>query len=344
MSTIQGVFDETLLHSIRAKADEIMFDDRIKQQFIPQIGIIDAVKAIQTAKVNPLFSNRKDSTGVPKRVDVEVMWENACQIVAQECTVCVLDGEKLSTNSQEYHLDFCKEVQFAVSEEDYIDNEFDYEPAIAKGILRADKQLSEAYAAYVVAVLESNKGVNQMGTQGKGVVVGSDTWIQAAYWSSALMPYFMRASILNRFTTPVLASGSNLFEDYMVINAMQANADGKGAANLGKTFPIYFDLFNIDTVNTPNLVTYLLSQNSLAMANRAYNPKTVETYGAAKRWQLPSKFIPGFNYDVFYGVECDNDFVKHEFKIKLLADLFVNPEGCEADNTGILTFVCGTGS
>jgi hypothetical protein len=340
MSTVAGVFSETQLRTLRAMADEIMFDDRIKQQFIPQIGIVDGLKKVQTAAVNPKFSQLKDSSGMPKRTDVEVIWENACDLEAAECTTCTLDGTKLSTNAQTYSLEFCREVQFAVSEADYIDNEFDANLSIAKGLLRADKQLAEAYAAYTVSVLEANKGVNLL-TTGKGCVSGSDTYIAAAYWDAQLMAYFSRVAIMNRFTTPTLISGANLYEAVWAAQMNRANDNGAGAANMFGVFPIFFDMFNIDTVNSPNLVTYLLSQNSVALANRAYNPSTPEIYGASKRWKVPSKFIPGFEYDIFYAASCDNDFVEHQFKVKLLADLFVNPEGCEADNSGILAFICG---
>jgi len=341
MSTTAGVFSETLLRTLRATADELMFDDRIKQQFIPQIGVIDAVKAVQTARVNPKFSQLKGSDGMPKRTDVEVIWENACAIAAQACTTCEIDGTKLSTNAQTYSLEFCKEVQFAVSEADMIDNEFDVATLIAKGLLKADKELVEQYAQYAIAVLEANKGVNAF-TGGKGTVAGSDTYILAAYWDAALMGYLSRVSILNRFTSPKILSGSNLYESVWAANMNAGNDNGKGAAKMFGAFPIYFDLFNVDSVNTPNLVTYLLSQNSLAMANRAYNPQTPEPFVTGKRWKIPSKFIPEFYFDVFYEPSCDTDFLEHQFKVKLLADLFVNPEGCETNNSGILTFLCGS--
>ncbi len=215
MSTTAGVFSETTLRTIRAMADEIFFDDRIKQQFIPQIEIINAIKTVQTAAVNPKFSQLKDSKGMPKRTDVEVIWENACGLTAGECTECTLDGDKLSTNAQTYSLDFCREVQFTVSEADYIDNEFDANLAVAKAFLRADKLLAEAYAAYCVSVLEANKGINNL-TTGKGVVSGSDTYILASYWDAALMAYLSRVAILNQFTNPTIVSGSNLYENVWV--------------------------------------------------------------------------------------------------------------------------------
>lgn len=341
MSTTAGVFSETTLRSLRVIADEIMFDDRVKQQFIPQIGIIEGIRNAQTALVKPKFTQIKDSQGKNKKYDVEVIWENACELEATECTVCEIDGTKLSTNAQTYSLEFCREVKFSIDEYDYVDNEFDAALAVAKSMLRADKELCEAYAQYIVSVLEANKGVNAF-NGGKGVVVGSDTYIVPAYWDAKLMAYFMRVALLNRFTTPTLISGSNLFEEYFVINKLNADMNGKGNAALMQQFPIFFDLFNIDSVNDPNLVTYLLSQNSVAMASRNYNPMAIETFGASKRWSMQSRFIPELTYDVFNTVECSNDMVKTQFKVKLLADLFVNPEGCEADNTGILTFICGS--
>jgi len=236
-------------------------------------------------------------------------------------------------------------VKFSIDEFDYVDNEMDAQMAIAKGLLRADKQLVEAYAAYAISVLNANKGVNAMGTASKGVVSGADTYVLPAYWDAKLMAYFARAAELNRFTNPILLSGSNLFEESYIIAAMQANAEGKGNAALINALKIYYDLFNIDTVNTPDLVTYMVSQGSIALASRAYNPDALQVVGAAdihSRWTKVSEFVPEFKYDLFYLPACSNDMVKHNFKVKLTADLFVNPEGCEANNSGILTFLCGS--
>jgi hypothetical protein len=342
MSTTAGVFTETVLNDLRVKADELMFDDRIKQQFIPQIGILDAIAAAQTARITPRFMQLKQSNGGSKKYDVEVEWENACEIVAQDCTVCDITGEKLSTNLDHYSLDFCKEVAFHVDEYDYVDNDFDFITSFAKGFMRADKQLVEALAAYAVSVLNTNKGVNVF-AGGPGVVSGSDTYLTAPFWGPNLMAYFMQVTQMNQFSSPVLASGANLFQDYFIFNKLAANADGKGNAALMGTFPIYFDMFNIDTVNTPALITYLLSMGSVALGNRTYNPSRMEENGGAnwKRWTVPSKFVPGISYDAFYKQSCSNDMIKHDFKYKLTADILVNPAGCTATNTGILTFVCG---
>lgn len=342
MSTIAGVFSETLLRDLRVKADELMFDDRIKQQFIPQYEILRAIQAAQTAQVTPRFMQLKQSNGGSKKYDIEVMWPNACEVVAQDCTTCDIDGPELSTNAQLYGLEFCKEVPFAVDEYSLVDNEFDFQEMIAKGILKADVELINALAAYAVSVLNSNKGVN-VHAGGPGVPSGADTYILPAFWGPNLMAYLMQVATMNRFTSPVLASGANLYQDYFIYNKKAGDADGKGNAALMGSFPIYFDPFNIDTVNLPNLITYMLSLGSVALGNRTYNPARVEESAANwKRWIEPSRFLPGISYDWFYKAECSNDMIRHNFKAKLTADVLVNPVGCSANNTGILTFVCGS--
>jgi len=341
MSTVGGVFSETLLRDLRVRADELMFDDRIKQQYVPKIEILNAIKAVQTAQVTPKFMQLKQSNGGSKKYDIEVMWPNACDIVAQECSSCTIEGEELSTNAQVYGLEFCKEVPFAVDEYTMVDNEFDFQELIAKGMLAADVALVNSLAAYAVSVLNANKGVNAYGG-GPGVPSGSDTFITAPFWGANLMAYLVQVTQMNNFTSPVLASGANFFQDYFISNKVVGNADGKGNAALYGTFPIYFDQWNIDTVNTPYLFTYLLSMGSVAIGNRTYNPSTVQESAANwKRWTAPSKFFP-INYDWFYSAECANDMIKHSFKAKLTADVLVNPAGCSATNTGILTFICGS--
>jgi hypothetical protein len=333
MSTVGGSFDETILLNQRVRAMEIFFDDRIKQQFTPQYNIINALKAAQTAQVLTPLAKRKD-------VDVEVIWENFCDITADTCeTDCTLGGDKSSTNHEHYALSFCKEVHFSMDENDFIDNEFDIN--IAKALLKADKELTEAYAAYCVSQLEAFKGCNKL-TTGKGDVVATDTFISAAYWTPALVAYFNRVSIMNRFTNPIFLSGSNLYEQYFVAQANNANADGKGDSNLWSGLQPYFDLFNIDTVNTPDLVSYLISMGSVALANKWYNPAVPERGFDMFRYTMPSQFT-GFTYDVFYNNACEgtNKLWAHNYNIRLKADLFNNPEGCENCNTGVLAFRCG---
>jgi hypothetical protein len=267
MSTTAGVFNETTLRTIRLVADAIMFDDRIKQQYIPKIDIIAAVQSVQTANILPTPARKKD-------VDVEVIWQNVCNPACEENVTCEIGGEKSSTNAQEYALTWERVINFSEDEADYIDNEFNIETAIAKQLLVADKTLVECFAQYVVANLNTFSGTNQF-TAGKGTVAGNITSIAAAFWDWTLFAYFQRVGILNRFTNPIFLSGSNFYEQYFLSDYKRLNADGK-AETIFDRMRMYFDLFNIDSVNDPDLYTYLLSQGSLAMASKFYNPTTPE--------------------------------------------------------------------
>jgi hypothetical protein len=91
----------------------------------------------------------------------------------------------------------------------------------------------------------------------------------------------------------------------------------------------------------------MMSLGSLALGNRYYNPEVPEVVnGVFTRYRMESRFIPGLYMDVFYEPSCngDDDLIKHDFKVKLQADLWNNPAGCDQDNTGILSFICGSAS
>ena len=209
-------------------------------------------------------------------------------------------------------------------------------------LLKADKELTESFAAYAVAQLEAFKGTNAL-TTGKGNVVGTETYILPAYWTSAIVAYFNRVTIMNQFNSPMFITGSNLYEPTYVAKAMAANSDGKGDAALWGSLNPFFDLWNIDTVNTPDLKSYLVSMGSVAMAFKNYNPSTPERGFDHVRYTMPARFIPGLTYDVYYNNSCNSrkENWLHNYTVKMKADIFLNPAGCDATNKGVLAFTCG---
>jgi hypothetical protein len=335
MSTIGGSFNETQLLQQRVKASEILFDDRIKQQFVPQFEVLKAIQAIQTATIGSSFQRQK-------KYDVEIMWENFCDIVAKDCDdSCDLGGEKSSTNTETKTIECFKEVGFSMSEADFIDNEYDMN--VAKALLAADKSLVEAFAAYAVAQMEAFKGTNVMGTSGKGTISGGDTAIIPAYWTASLFAYLNRVSIMNKFSNPILLSGNNLYEANYTAMMNAGNANGKGDANFFGSMPLYFDLFNIDTVNDPDFKTYMLSMGSMAMVSKTFNPAVPEKLQDFTRYTMNSNFFPALKYDVWYDNACESGnqrLVKHNYTLRLTAAIFGNPSGCSLDNTGVLAFKC----
>lgn len=344
MSTLAGAFDETILNDIRVKADEIGLNDRIMQQLIPQFEVLKAIQAVQTANLTPLFRSRPNGDGGSKKLGVEIWWDNYCAQAVAETFDCSITCDKASTNAQTY--DITKEyyIDGCFSQVDYIDNDSVMMDAIGKFFISADAKLIEALAAYAVAVINTNKGTNAL-TTGKGVVSGTDTYIIPGYWNSTLLAYLYRVAVINKFTNPVLLSGSNLMEDWYIANANMDNEGKKDQKNLFNIMRSYFDPFNVDSVNTPDLYSYLLSTGSMAMANITVYPDSVTQWGSDKVYTMASKFLPGIKYDVMYKAECDSGALyKHSFKVMLRADIFVNPSGCDQTNTGILSFICGSDS
>lgn len=341
MSIVAGVFSETQLVNIQVKADEIWQDRIQKADLNAEVGVAQALLANQTAKITPI-EGRKD-------LSVEIAWVNACEIDDQECVPCTFDSTELSTNKNTYTLDICREAGFKVDDGAFRDNMFDPEEVIANGFIAADKALSEYLAVQAVNWLNLNKGINEV-TVGKGIVVGNDTYVPTHLWDAGLMAYFARVAQINRFNSPYLLSGNQLFESVWNAEKEYGNADGKGNKTKFGAFPMYFDLINIDAVNTPDLITYMLSKGAYAIANKTYFPTSMIKYMDRHVWSMNSRFLPGIRFDVEYTNDCDSCATGtlpapqlHYFKLTVNAGMFLNPVGCEEDRTGILTFICGTG-
>lgn len=337
MSVTAGVFTETDFVNIQAKADAIWMDRIQREDYVPQAQIVKCLIAQTTAQLGDLKNKNKERT-------IEIGWINACDVSAASCSDCSISGTELSTNIEEYYLNREQCVEFVVHENDFRNNFFDYTDVVAKGFLKASLELDEWWAGQSVAVLNANLGVNES-DGGKGSVSGTTTYVDPAYWNADLMGYFNRVAVQNRFRMPMLISGLNLYES--IWNAEYEKCCENGIGKFG-TLPFCFDLFNIDSANDPDYLTYMLNKGALAFVNKcqyagntAANPvKYMDQY----RWSMPSYGVPGLCYDVHYENSCtgDNgDFHTHQFKLKTFGDIFLNPVGCTSTRTGLLSFTCG---
>lgn len=338
MSITGGVFSETVLLNAQIKAD-LIWKDRIQNEdYVPDIDVLLALKRTQTAKITPI-EGKKD-------LSVEISWVNACDVDDQACNPCVYDTTELSTNMEEKELDICREAGFKVNDADFRNNLFDPEDIIAKGYLAADIALSEYLAGLCTPWLNAVDGVNELGTMAQGTVVGNTTQIAPEHWDANLFAYFVQVAQRNHLRNPSLISGNQLFQQAWIADKEYGNADGKGAAAKFGTFNLYNDLVNIDPINTPNYITYLVNRGAFALANKTYYGPGISKYMDRWAWSMPSKFVPGISYDVEYVNECDTytgsgpAAQTHYFKLTFNGGMFLNPRGCEADRTGVLSFVC----
>lgn len=331
-----GDFTASNMRDALIKADNMWKDDMLKVEYEADVDVVKALMAEQNADVRVISDDRKD-------VDVDVFWVDACGITTQDCTpLCENDFDLLESKKKSYTLDLCQEVGFSVMEEQGRTNLIDMEEIVAKGILMCSKELDEWWAQMAVAKLETFVGVNAL-TNGRGTVVGTDTFIPDASWTPSIFAYFARVAKMNKFKNPYLLSGANLYELAWEAEYDRANGEGKGADAKLKSMRKYFDLLNIDTVNDPDMVTYLMNRGAVAMAfknKHAAAPK--EFNGAAlTKSRTASRNLPGVFYDTTYTNVCDGDDIKHTWKFKVRGGIFNNPTGCTTGRNGILRMVAG---
>lgn len=327
-------FNTTDIQNIRGKASVLWVDGQ-QGMAPPEVGVLQAIIAKQTAKVERF-----------KQVDggcvtVEMNWIKEIGLAVENNVACEIGGTTGDSASKTYTLGVNKVVNFSVKEEEFCGNEYAMEDEVAYRMNEATKVMEEYLAGVCVAKIEANKGVNEL-TSGKGTVVGTETYIDPAQWNAALMAYFKRCAIINKFANPFLISGNNMFENVWIADKEYGNWDGKGNQAMYGSMQMFFDLFNIDTVNDPDLKTYLINQGALAfVSNSYYKGKGIVDYTDQKRWSEDSKIIPGLSYDIHYNTTCGaNDFMEHNFKIKAKCDIFANPlNSLHATRTGILSFI-----
>lgn len=363
----------------RYRADQMLLDSRIRLQYQPQIDSLFPLLEMQTASLNTALNSLYG-----KEYDVAVTWMNACDNFALEDVSCAIGGNEPSTNIELYTLKKRITKGFSVREDAFRDNEYGMTEAIAKTFLRIDKLISEEYTQYLIEFLNANAGVNVVPDRPGFETIALDrhTIIDPSEWTAPLMAYFARVMLLNRLQQGLVLTGSNLFETHIVDRANQANLDGKGNMILWNGMRFAYDLPNIDGVNNPDMYTYIISPNSYAVVNKAWNPDSPERTFDFIRYTMPSRFMPGMKYDIFYNNACQQDTSEdvdtdpgestwrdhlqenpglrdgthrsdtliHNYKVVLTAEAFANPLGCDesnlgnedASNTGILRFLNGT--
>jgi hypothetical protein len=331
------------LAKVQLIMDSVWADSAKNKDYIANVEVARAVRENQTVRIVEAENPMKDKT-------VTLYWPEFCGVETTDCTTdCDAGGTKPGTQCKDYELDMCREVKFSVDHKTYRALAVTMEEAMAVSFLANMQALDEWVAQQFVYKLHANKGVN-LYTGGKGVVSGFETAIKPAYWNANLMSYFKLVAAKNKFSSPYMISGTNMFEAYENAIANAAHSDGKGAKTMFDSFKFYFDIFNIDTILSPDMPTFMVNKNALAFHNKAYwdwsaTDARAEQFGgvgssAGLKYKIESKNLPGVFYDVTYKVSCANDEISHNWKMKFTGDIFTNPVGCNPNNTNILEFVC----
>ncbi len=327
-SNTAGTFTCTALQKVIAKVDKAWMDNQQKAEYIPQVEVVTALRKEQTARLVEITDPKKDIT-------LKIYWVKDCNTGVEDDDEddCDISGPEAESNCKEYALDIKKMVKFSNRENMGRTNDINREDALAVQMLARMKELEEMIAQTCVTKLNSFVGTNQF-TGGIGGVDGVTTWISPSYWTGDLYGYFAQVTIMNKLSNPFIIHGSNMFQQKWNYEFVQANANGKDMLPKVNSIRSYWDMFNVDAVNTPDSVSYLISRGAVAIANKAYyplnNPSEYLTDHPSKRWSIESKAIPGMFFDVIYN-----------YKIKCKFGVYLNPFGCNEDVTGVLKFVCG---
>lgn len=327
-----GNFTASQLATAIVKADNMWADSMLKADYTANVGVATALRSEQNANVGILQDSEKDR-------DVKIIWINSCgnEVVDDDGDNCEIGGEQAGSDSKTYALTIKKKYGFSVREDTFRGNEFNMEDVVARCFLEADKKLSENIAQTAVAKLDSFKGTNQV-TTGLGTVNGLETEIASADWTSRLFAYLTKVGIMNSITNPFLISGDNLFEERLVTMLSEANANGKGDKQLFSLLRTYFDLFNVDTVLSPDQKTFMVNRGAVAFASKnKYGAKPIQ-YKSQDRYSIASRNLEGVRYDVYYTNECSDDDMNHHFTVRAWYDWYLNPLGCNAQKTGVLSF------
>ena len=303
MPITSGDFSASQLAKTVVIADQMFGDSMLQADYKADIAALTAITQEQNARIDVLKDQEKDR-------EVKIHWINMCANAVEDDDGddCDLDGPELGSDSKTYGLNVKKSFKFTVDEMAFRTNDYNMEQAVAVGFLKADKALCEAMTATTIARIESFKGTNLV-TDGVGTVNAgtTETDIAAADWNANLFAHFYRVAKQNDFSNAFLLSGVNLFEDWIKTKAAQDNSNGKGDSNLYDLMRMYFDIKNIEGVNSPAYKTYMINRGAIAFAAKNYYGPVPQKFIQQHRYSIQSRFLPNVRFDVHYTNRCSGE-------------------------------------
>ena len=324
----------SVLPLVLRRASEVWPGNMSEKDFIPHIETLYALRDQQTAQIQLV--------NLPDGVDARIAWMTQCGLTVDNLvtTDCSFTGAEADTEKMDLSIDQAKQTTFSVPLDAYRDNLFGFADALATNLNMTMVVQAESVAQYCVGVMNANLGVNEYTTASGWTVSGTSTTIEASQWdSTAIFGRFQIAARKNRFNNPFLLSGENLYQLAYMARTSNGNGEGKGDFVRINEMPIYNDIFNVDEVNDPSLLTYMVERGTFAFASKGYYPTAPETLnGNFQRFSIRNRFFPSLIHDVETLVDCSSGVWKQHWKVIPRYKLFLNPTGCTATRTGVLAF------
>ena len=316
------------------RASEVWPGNMSEKDFVPHIDTLYAIRDQQTANLQ--------YTNLPDGVDARIAWINQCDLTVDTfvSTDCSFSGPEADTYKKDLTIDQVKETKFSVPLDAWRDNLFGFADAVAVNLNKAMIAQAEAVAQYAVGVVNANLGEQTYTNGGAWTVAGTSNTIPVGEWeSTAIMGKFQIASKKARFNNPFLLSGENLYQLAYMARTSNMNGEGKGDFQRIGEMPMYNDIWNVDEVNDPSLITYMIERGALAFLSKGYYPTAPETLnGNFQRFSISNRWFPQLIHDVETLTDCTSGVWKQHWKIIPRYKIEVNPTGCTATRTGMLAF------
>lgn len=330
-----GTFTCAQLLKIQVEVDKIWADNVQKRDYMAKVDVLTAIRTEQTATLAPLQDPDKDNT-------LKIIWPADCSTSLADCSDdCTIGGPEPEAQCVEMTLDLCKTAGFSVKEKIFRGLQGSREEYVAKSLAKRMKELDEYLAQTAVAKLNAFAGKNQyLGGIGDPENSGV-TYIAPAYWTPDVYGYFAQVQTMNKFGDVYMLHGSNLYQMKWQAEMNNVNQDQKDQLNKMTSIRSYWDMFNIDSVNAPDKVSYMVERGAIAFVSKAYYGSVPTNYFTQQRWSIESKSLPGVFYDVVYTNTCASNEITHSWSLYLKAGFFKNPLGCDTTVTGIIKFICG---
>ena len=223
MSVI-GSVDCGFLATYQGKADALWIDP-IKN--IDLQGDVEAAKAVlENQQVN--FT---EITGKKTRT-LSLEWLQKCDITTTACTDdCDITGDDATPICKEYTVECLRESAFKVPKREYRERTIEMAESFAFNMAQHKTALDEWLAQYIVTGILANAGTNAF-TGGVGTVAAALTTIPAANWDDSIWGYFNRVIRGNKFKSPYLLTGDNLYQ--LIFNRMHESMTEAGKAGMAK--------------------------------------------------------------------------------------------------------------
>ena len=317
------------------KASTAWPDSMIEADFMPEYGVMQAIKAEDTSRID-------DLAGLPQERPGSIVWLNQCDLTTDACVdnVCTFDGPSVSSFVQPLTIDQCVQTEFSEAIDRWRGNIYGLADAEAINLNKVMKAQLEYVAQYSVGVINANTGTNEHIPVGSGWT-GTDPVIIPAtgYNNTAIYGYLMRNAKKNRLDNPYLLHGEALSQMNYMAQTNGGNGEGSGDALRARSMRIYEDLFNIDEVNDPALMLYMINRGALAFVSKGYFPRQAEVLdGNYTRFSIPNRWFPDLIHDVERVVSCTAGVWSINYRVKARYKTLVNPTGCTAGRTGILSY------